>query len=172
MLEEHNDLRSILGRPEGDFLARFPGALLRTDFEALYRRYGDFVSIVTNGESGVTTLDVKGFRAADAQNTARALLSYAEQLVNQMNERARRRLTIIETQINRMGEIIQRYLSQTRGTAPKSAVNINDLVRDTLVLLQPIFQQRGIEVAANLGDAPLTVSGNGDSIQEQRNYPA
>jgi capsular polysaccharide transport system permease protein len=89
-LERQNDLRGVFGRPEGDFLARFPGILMRSDFEALYRRYSDFVSIVTSGETGVTTLDVKAFRAQDAQNIARALLDYSEQLINQMNQRARR----------------------------------------------------------------------------------
>ena len=89
-LEEHDDLRGVLGRREGDFLARFPGILMRSDFEALFRRYSDFISVVTSGESGVTTLDVKAFRPQDAQNIARALLGYAERLVNQMNERARR----------------------------------------------------------------------------------
>jgi capsular polysaccharide transport system permease protein len=88
-LEEHNDLRGVFGRPEGDFIARFPGILMRSDFEALFRRYSDYVSVVTSGETGVTTLDVKAFRPQDAQNIARALLGYAEQLVNQMNERAR-----------------------------------------------------------------------------------
>ena len=63
-----------------------------------------------------------------------------------MPERARRRLTIIEAQINRMGEIIQRYLSHTRGSPLRNKVSTNDLVRDTLLLLQPVFQQRGVEV--------------------------
>lgn len=88
-LERQNDLRELLNRPEGDFIARFPGILRRTDFEALYRHYGHFVSIETNGQTGVTTLMVKAFRAQDAQNLANALLTYSEQLINDLNARAR-----------------------------------------------------------------------------------
>jgi signal transduction histidine kinase len=64
-----------------------------------------------------------------------------------------------------MGEIIQRYLSQTRSAPQKSAVNINDLVHDTLILLQPIFDQRGIKVSSQLAPSKLIVFGNGNSIQ-------
>jgi len=107
-----------------------------------------------------------GTIAHDLGTPLNSVLGYTQLLAQEeMNERARRRLTIIETQINRMGEIIQRYLSHTRGAAPKDAVNINDLVRDTLLLLQPVFQQRGIEVGSTLADAKLIVYGNGNSIQ-------
>jgi capsular polysaccharide transport system permease protein len=89
-LEQQNDLREVLNRPEGDFVARFPGILGRTDFEALYSRYGHFVSVETNGQTGVTTLMVKAFRPQDAQDMANALLHYSEQLINDLNARARR----------------------------------------------------------------------------------
>jgi two-component system NtrC family sensor kinase len=64
-----------------------------------------------------------------------------------------------------MGEIIQRYLSQTRSAPAKSEVNINELVRDTLLLLQPNFEQRGVEVRSALAAANPVVFGNGNSIQ-------
>ena len=41
-LEQQNDLRAIFGRPEGDFVTRFPGILMRSDFEALFRRFQGF----------------------------------------------------------------------------------------------------------------------------------
>ena len=81
-----------------------------------------------------------GTIAHDLGTPLNSVLGYTQLLAQEeMNDRARRRLTIIETQINRMGEIIQRYLSHTRGAAPKDEVNVNDLVRDTLLLLQPVF---------------------------------
>ena len=89
-LEQQNDLRAILGRPEGDFVARFPGILRRSDFEALFRRYGYFVSVETDTSTGVTSLRVKAFRPEDAQKVASALLSYSEQLINELNDRSRR----------------------------------------------------------------------------------
>src|SRR5262249_55456634 len=90
-LEQGNDLRTLFSRPEGDLMTRFPGPTYwRRDFEALYRTYPHFVSVEMDGSSGVSTLQVKAYRPEDAQNVARALLSYSEQLVNELNERARR----------------------------------------------------------------------------------
>jgi capsular polysaccharide transport system permease protein len=89
-LEQQNDLRAIFGRPEGDFATRFPGILMRSDFEALFRRYDLFVSVETDNTSGVIALRVKAYRPEDAQKVASALLSYSEQLVNELNDRARR----------------------------------------------------------------------------------
>jgi len=90
-LEKQNDLRSALSRPEGDFVTRFPGIMFwRNDFEALFRRYDHFVSVETDTTTGVTTLLVKAYRPEDAHMIARALLDYSEQLVNELNERARR----------------------------------------------------------------------------------
>ena len=107
-----------------------------------------------------------GTIAHDLGTPLNSVLGYTQLLAQEsMTQRARRRLAIIETQINRMGEIIQRYLSQTRGTPAKSEVNINELVRDTLVLLQPNFEQRGVEVTSALAGTRLVVSGNGNSIQ-------
>src|SRR5246500_4991674 len=87
-LEQHNDLRAVFGRPEGDFVTRFPGMLRRSDFEALFRRYDLFVSVETDNTSRVTALRVKAYRPEDSQTIARALLNYSEELVNELNERA------------------------------------------------------------------------------------
>src|SRR5712671_7678248 len=69
-LEQQDDLRAIFGRPEGDFVTRFPGVLLRSDFEALFRRYDLFVSVDMDNTSGVTSLRVKAYRPGDAQKVA------------------------------------------------------------------------------------------------------
>lgn len=90
-LEQDNDLRVLFSRPEGDFVTRFPGLLFwRRDFEALFSRYDHFVSVETDTTTGVTALRVKAYRPEDAHTLASALLSYSEQLVNELNERARR----------------------------------------------------------------------------------
>lgn len=90
-LEQRDDLRAVLSRPEGDFLTRYPGLVFwRHDFEALYKTYKDFVSVNVDSESGIATLQVKAYRPEDAQRVAAALLHDSEQLVNDLNERARR----------------------------------------------------------------------------------
>jgi signal transduction histidine kinase len=107
-----------------------------------------------------------GTIAHDLGTPLNSVLGYT-QLLSQENlsERARRRLAIIETQIHRMGEIIERYLAHTRGSPVRNKVNINDLIRDTLTLLQPIFQQRGVEVTSILAETIPIVHGDGNSIQ-------
>lgn len=90
-LEQEDDLRALLSRPEGDLLTRFPGTWFwRSDFEALYRTYSRFVSVEVDSSTGVSTLQVKAYRPEDAQLIASALLKFSEQLVNTLNERARK----------------------------------------------------------------------------------
>ena len=128
-LEQHNDLRAVLGRAEGDFVTRFPGILRRTDFEALFRRYDHFVSVETDNTSGVTALRVKAYRPEDAQAISRALLSYSEQLVNELNERARndamdssrREVDREEAEISRIQSQLTAYRVQQKMLDPKTA---------------------------------------------------
>src|SRR6516162_7373072 len=90
-LEQKDDLRSVFNRPDGDFVTRFPGILFwRKDFEALFWRYDHFVAVETDTSAGVTALRIKAYRPEDAHTLASALLSYSEQLINELNERARR----------------------------------------------------------------------------------
>jgi capsular polysaccharide transport system permease protein len=112
-LERQDDLRAILGRPEGDLVARFPGILARTDFEALFRRYEYFVSVETDTSTGVTSLDVKAFRPEDARKIASALLTYSEQLINELNDRSRRdAVDTAEREVDRAQEQIAHIQSE------------------------------------------------------------
>jgi capsular polysaccharide transport system permease protein len=112
-LEHQDDLRGVFGRPEGDLVARFPGILKRSDFEALFRRYDHFVSVETDTSTGVTSLQVKAFRPEDAQKIASALLTYSEQLVNELNERSRRdAVETAQREVDRAQERIARIQSQ------------------------------------------------------------
>ena len=128
-LEQKNDLRAILGRPEGDFVTRFPGILMRSDFEALFRHYEYFVSVETDTITGVTALRVKAYRPKDAHNLAHALLDYSEQLVNELNERsqhdaietARREVDRIQEQIGRIQSQLTAYRVQQKMLDPKTA---------------------------------------------------
>ena len=128
-LEQHNDLRAVFGRPEGDFITRLPGILMRSDFEALFRRYDLFVSVETDKTSGVTALRVKAYRPEDAQRIATALLDYGEQLVNELNERARhdalasaqREIDRQEAQISRIQSQLTAYRVKQKMLDPKTA---------------------------------------------------
>jgi capsular polysaccharide transport system permease protein len=128
-LEQQNDLRAVFDRPEGDFVTRFPGILRRSDFEALFRRYDHFVSVETDRTSGVTALRVKAYRAEDAQTIARALLNYSEQLVNELNERARRdalgtaehEVDSSQERVSRIQKQLTTYRVEQKMLDPKSA---------------------------------------------------
>jgi len=56
--------------------------------EALYGRYRDRVSVVVNGTSGVLTLKVQTFAAADAATIARRLLDLAGQTLARISDTA------------------------------------------------------------------------------------
>lgn len=129
-LERDNDLRTLLGRPEGDLVTRFPGIWFwRTDFEALYDRYAHFVAVEIDSTSGVSTLSVKAYRPEDALAIAEALLRDSEGLVNRLNERARqdavgtfeREIKSEEDKIAQVQEALTRYRVEQQMLDPKSA---------------------------------------------------
>jgi two-component system, NtrC family, sensor kinase len=109
---------------------------------------------------------ITGTIAHELGTPLNSVLGYTQLLAQEeLSESARRRLTIIETQVQRMGDIIQHYLSRTRGSPRRDQVNINDLVGETLLLLDPIFQQHGIRVTTNLSDSLLLLHGDDASLQ-------
>jgi len=129
-LEREDDLRNLLGRPEGDLIGRFPGVWFwRKDFEALYKSYSHFVAVDIDSASGVSTLQVKAYRPEDAQRIAQALLTFSEQLVNALNERARhdslavfqREVDSTEQDIAKIQTQLTAYRIKAKMLDPKSA---------------------------------------------------
>jgi len=146
-LEQQNDLRAVFGRPEGDFVTRFPGILRRADFEALYGRYDHFVSVETDHTSGVTALRVKAYRPEDAQTIATALLNYSEQLVNELNERARTdAVSTSEHEVDRAQAQISRIQDQL--TAYRIKQNMLDPKSASTGVLELIGQMRAAQATA------------------------
>jgi capsular polysaccharide transport system permease protein len=86
-LAERVDLRAIYNHPDADVIARYPSVLFGTSDEQLYRYFQHRLTVIVNNTSGLTTMRVEAFRAADAQRVASELLSLAEGLVNKLNER-------------------------------------------------------------------------------------
>jgi capsular polysaccharide transport system permease protein len=129
-LEREDDLRALLSRAEGDLITRFPGYMFwRSDFEALHRAYGRFVTIEIDSTSGVSTLQVKAYRPEDAQRVADSLLRFSEQLVNTLNERARHDALKVfqfevqnsEQNIARIQDQLTAYRVKEKMLDPKSA---------------------------------------------------
>jgi capsular polysaccharide transport system permease protein len=80
-------LREIFGRPEADFLARFPSVLYGSTDEELYLYYQKMVEVIYNSTTGISALRVQAFRPEDAEHLSRALLTLSEELVNRLNAR-------------------------------------------------------------------------------------
>ena len=95
-----------------------------------------------------------------------SVLGYTQLLAQEpLSEGARRRVNIIETQVQRMEGIIQHYLSHTRGSPRKRQINIKELVQETLLLLNPIFQQNGALVTTDLAEPLPMLWGDDASLQ-------
>ena len=86
-LSRRYGLRAVLDRPEADFLMRFPRPFQGRSFENLFENYKRFVTVGYDSQTGISTLRVRGFRSADAQIIADALLDGGEALVNRLNDR-------------------------------------------------------------------------------------
>ena len=104
--------------------------------------------------------------AHDLGTPLNSVLGYTQLLAKEeLPERARRRLGIIETEIHRMGEIIQNYLSYARGNPQRVRIDANELIRDTVLLLQPVFKQRSVAVTSQLSESLPVIYGDANSIQ-------
>jgi C4-dicarboxylate-specific signal transduction histidine kinase len=109
---------------------------------------------------------ITGTIAHELGTPLNSVLGYTQLLAQEpLSDGARRRLGIIETQVQRMGEIIQYYLSHTRGSPRKNRIDINELVRETLVLLKPIFQQHGVQLTSTLEKSLPSLWGDEASLQ-------
>ena len=84
-----------------------------------------------------------------------SVLGYSQLLAEEeLPESARESVKIIETQVQRMVDIIHHYLSRTwSALQPHRQINFNELIRETPVLLKPIFQQHGIQATTALAES-------------------
>ena len=192
-LERENDLRTLLGRPEGDLISRFPGLMYwRQDFESLYEAYSRFVSVEIDSMSGVSTLRVKAYRPEDAQRIAQALLTFSEQLVNTLNERARgdavgvfqREVDSVQQRIAEIQAQLTAYRVEQKMLDPKSAssgpidllAQINTQLAGTKAQLAqvmksspnspqiPLFQTRIAALEKLIVEERAKVTGDRDSV--------
>jgi signal transduction histidine kinase len=110
---------------------------------------------------------VTGTIAHELGTPLNSVLGYSQLLAQEdLSASAREQVEIIEAQVQRMIKIIQHYLSRTRGSFQRHRpINVNALIRETLTLLAPVFQQHGVQVTTTLA-APLPLlSGDEASLQ-------
>ena len=87
-LEKTANLREILGRPEGDFIFRFPNFYTKDNAEQLFHAYKRFIAVDVDSSTGITSLQTKAFRAEDAVFLSRKIVESADEFINRLNERA------------------------------------------------------------------------------------
>jgi capsular polysaccharide transport system permease protein len=87
-LKKNNGLLDILHRPGADFVNRFPTFWLPNIDEFLYRRFKRMVTVEVDSTTNIISVEVNAFDPKDAQTLLRAMLGYAEALVNRLNARA------------------------------------------------------------------------------------
>jgi capsular polysaccharide transport system permease protein len=86
-LQRKDNLRGIMSRPEGDFIARFPNFHSRDNQERIYRHYLKMVDASLDKQTSINTIEVATFNPIDSQTLANALLLHSEELVNRLNSR-------------------------------------------------------------------------------------
>lgn len=75
---------------QGDLLSRFNGFGLNDSQEIFYRYFREHLNIDVDAISGIATLRVRAFNAEEGQRINENLLKQGENLINRLNERARK----------------------------------------------------------------------------------
>ena len=145
-LVAHDDLRGVFNRPEADGLARFPrtflpgaNSLWGNSFEHFYEYYQKHVDVELDSTTGVSSIKVRTFRAADSQAVTAALLRAGEDLVNRMNDRqrenalkdARKEVTLSEERVEHVAADIQAFRNRQEVLDPtKQSVGLLQAQQD------------------------------------------
>jgi signal transduction histidine kinase len=110
---------------------------------------------------------VTGTIAHELGTPLNSVLGYTQLLAQDgLTENARRRVEIIRTQVERMVNIIDHYLTHVRSSFQREdRVNMNALIGETLVMLKPIFQQHHVEIRTELAESLPILLADGASLQ-------
>lgn len=127
------DLRKVWQRDDADFLSRYIVFWGPDNNEDLFEYYLKQVKVERDLETGITTVRVKSFAAADSQALARLILQLGEAKVNEMNIRARQ---------NRLG-VAQREVANAADRLARATVALTRY-RDTAQLVDPVKQTEAV----------------------------
>lgn len=80
-------------------------------------------------------------------------------------------LSIMEGEASRMNRLVGDLLSLNRVESqervrPKTQVELSDLLRSTLLSLEPLAKSNNVELVLNGGDDPITITGDPDQLQQ------
>lgn len=131
-------VKQVYGGGDVDLLSGFPLPWQQDAFEDLYKYYQGKVQISRDTDTGLVVLRTLAFTPKDARNLNEQLLRQSEELVNQLNQRARR--SAIAEAEGRVVEAEQRVAAASRAMAN---------YRRKTQLVDPLKQATGVVEIAN-----------------------
>jgi len=82
-------LHEIFSHSGRDYVMSYPNVVYGNTSEEFYKYTQNFIDVIFNSTTGITTLSVYAFRPDDAHQMASGLLDLAEDKVNELNQRIR-----------------------------------------------------------------------------------
>lgn len=138
---------------KGDIFSRFNGFGLWNANEAFYQYYKGKVNIAFDPVSGISTLSVESFDAAESQQINAALLSRGEELINKLNARARKdtiaqaeqNVTVAEERVKTAAEDMAVYRTKNGifdlKTQSEAQMGLVSKLQDELIVIQTQLDQ-------------------------------
>lgn len=106
-------LNSVFTRESVDLFSRFPSLWAGKTEEDLYQHYQHYVDVEFDPSTGITSFEVQGFTPEDARQLAQRLLDSSENLVNELNARAKRdSIRFAEDLVADSGQKLQKVQSE------------------------------------------------------------
>ena len=156
------DLRAVYANSAADTITGYH-PMGRDTNEALYRYFKRQITVVKDDETGITTVKISAYRAADAKAIMDALLSLSEEQINILNARARRdtlaqseqALAQAEAALSDAMFALTRYRNASESIDPMksagAAVDRNATLDRNLAMLQVNLQTMLAKAPANPG---------------------
>ena len=162
------DLVGMFRRPEADYVARLWWA--QPAAERLLDYYNSMVSPEYDTSSGITTLRVRAFRAADARDITAELLGLSEGLVNKLNQRLQEdSLRVAREEVERAEGRVNG--TQARITAFRERERQLDPGRSSAMTVETIGRLEGqlIQARAEMTEAQTFARGDNQRLLQLRN---
>ncbi len=84
------------------------------------------------------------------------------------SEKDRNKLQIIVDEVQRLETLLNsiRLVTRPTGTRQKRSISLNQVLRETIALLEPMLQSKEVQLEVDLSSSPLMVSGDPDQLKQ------
>jgi capsular polysaccharide transport system permease protein len=170
-------LREIYGAPGIDPFSKAPGLWAGKSFEDLYKGVNRYVTVGYDSTTGISTLRVEAFRAADAQRVSATLLKGGEELVNRLNVRAQgdavqeaqRNVEEAQTRVNEAQQRLAAFRNRERFIDPTASASEGGKLIGQLAATVAGLRAERAQVAAEAPASPTlpTLDGRIRAYEQQ-----